>query len=184
GAPTVSLYMGPWGSPPVSIPEFGGKKRHVEAPRCGSTTQLRELRRYKITSTQERGCVLEGEKGGREEEGTYLCNGLFIPHGCLFDKALHFNNPISTRNDHPRPPETHRHFHGSSTALIPKRKKRRPNDDNNHPRAGRVCESVKVKQVNPDRDRLCELQSSEEKQTQAPRRIQRQGWVPSSLVSR
>lgn len=48
---------------------------------------------------------------------TYLGDCLFISHGCLFDKAMDFYIPISTRNNYPGLPETHRHFHFSGVPL-------------------------------------------------------------------
>lgn len=75
-------------------------------------------------------------------DGTHLCDRLLIPHSRFIDKTVDFYIPISTRNDHPGPPETHRHFHFSSAALIPKRKKPLQSD-NNHPRG------AKVEKVNP-----------------------------------
>lgn len=69
--------------------------------------------------------------------GAYLCDRLLIPHGRLFDKVVDCYIPMSTRNDHPGPPETHRHFHFSRSALIPMRKKPRQNAQN-HPRCATV----------------------------------------------
>lgn len=63
------------------------------------------------------------------EQCTYLCYCFLVPHGRLFDQVADFYIPISTRNDHPGPPETHRHFHFSFTAtLIPIRRKARRSD--------------------------------------------------------
>ena len=56
--------------------------------------------------------------------GPYLCYRLFIPHGRFFDETVDFYIPISTRNDHPGPPEAHRHFHFSPAALSPRGKSR------------------------------------------------------------
>lgn len=66
----------------------------------------------------------------------YLSDGLFISHGRSFYEAADFYVPIAARNDHPGPAEAHRHFHFSCAALIPLRKKLRPNK--NHPRRAKV----------------------------------------------
>lgn len=98
------------------------------------------------------------ERKEKKEGETYLCNGLFIPHGCLFDKVLHFNVPISTRNDHARPPETHRHFHVSSAAVNPKEEKA-ASERRRQPSRVRACgrvnewKWVKVKRVKSPREK-------------------------------
>lgn len=72
------------------------------------------------------------------EPCAYLRYRLLVPHGRLFDQVADFYIPISTRNDHPGPPETHRHFHFSAAAtLIPIRRKARRSDEK-HPRCGKV----------------------------------------------
>lgn len=72
------------------------------------------------------------------EQCAYLRYRLLVPHGRLLDQVADFYIPISTRNDHPGPPETHRHFHFSAAAtLIPIRRKARRSDEK-HPRCGKV----------------------------------------------
>lgn len=75
--------------------------------------------------------------------GSYLRDRLLVPHGCLLDEVLHSYIPIPARNDHPGPPETHRHFHVSSAAaaLIPMRKKAR-RGDKHHPEGPKTKSTV------------------------------------------
>lgn len=74
----------------------------------------------------------------------YLCYRLLVPHGRLFDQVADFYIPISTRNNHPGPPEAHRHFHFSvAERLIPMRKKTRRSDEK-HPRSRKVKNSSLV----------------------------------------
>lgn len=110
----------------------------------------------------------------------YLCDRLLIPHGRLLDEVTHSYIPISTRNDHPGPPETHCHFHFSSAALIPMRKKTRQNAKK-HPRSAKgyknksqtVAKKLEVKLP------LCPESSKDKREAQ--HWIQRRGWVASSL---
>lgn len=141
--PPLSLHQGPLGgSPPAPIlgqplapfcplsPSFlAREKRHVEA---APWMQLLGAQREELQKHT-------GTGPGR----SYLCYRLLIPHGCLFDEVVDCYIPISTRNDHPGPPETYRHFHFSAAALIPMRKKPRQNDKN-HPRCAKVKNSFPV----------------------------------------
>lgn len=68
------------------------EKRHVEAPVWTPCAARAALRRVSLS---------------------YLSDRLFVPHGRLLHQAVDFYIPISARNDHPGPPETHRHFHFS-----------------------------------------------------------------------
>lgn len=159
---------GPWGSR-LSLSLFPEKSAMLRL-QCGLGTLLRGAF-TKITPGLR--CVLPG---------TYLCDRLFVPHGRLFDKTLDFYIPISTRNDHPGPPEAHRHFHFpffSSAALIPKRKKPRQSD-NNHPRRCVGAENTETPSLSTQADSsLCPASSKEKREAQ--HKIQRQGWVASSL---
>lgn len=121
-----------WGGTLVPVLEalsasfLAREKRHVAAERCGCGSLLcaRSHTLLKHTRTL-----------------AYLCYRLLVPHGCLFDEVVDFYIPVSTRNDHPGPPETDRHFHFSgATVLIPVREKSRQSD-RKHSRSAKVRNS-------------------------------------------
>jgi len=56
--------------------------------------------------------------------GAYLRDRLLVPHGRLLDEAVDLYIPISTRDDHPGPPEAHRHFHCTLRRVNPNEEKK------------------------------------------------------------
>ncbi|KAK9527984.1 hypothetical protein VZT92_014490 [Zoarces viviparus] len=108
-SPPSFLQRGPWGSPTGSHSTGAAHWRSLSSLREKKSAMLR-LRRCCCSALGETLCESSAPEQGRAL-GAYLCDRLLVPHGRLLDEAVDLYIPISARDDHPGPPETHRHFH-------------------------------------------------------------------------